>query len=63
MKEEKQKSQKFENRFYQGTSIVAGYYRIKDRQDDDNIFWIDCKYGYLQTIIDALNSIADKKVS
>ena len=62
MEKKKQKSQKFENRFYQGTSI-AGYYRIKDRQDDDNIFWIDCKYGYLQTIIDALNSIADKKVS
>lgn len=43
-------------RFYFDGTQITGYYGIRDKQNEDNLIWIDCPNNYLPVIIKALNS-------
>lgn len=44
-----------QNRFVFNCTFINGYWGIEDREDDDNIIWIDCKEEFLPVILKALN--------
>lgn len=40
---------------------IAGYWRIEDKENEDEPIWVDCPKDFIKFILNGLNKMGEKK--